>query len=244
MAQIILAINAGSSSVKVSVYSAEKDGHELENLAEAEVSGLSSPPAKLKYSCKGEKKSTADEIDKSEGVDSQNTAFQYILKTLMNDKHLTELASEDHIGIAAHRVVHGGDYSEPQVIDKETMHHIEELTDLAPLHNASALEIVRACIEKLPKTRNIAVFDSQFHQTIPEHVRTIPINQEIAKQNRLRKYVGHQASKTLEYELTMDRAFMELVMLTYFGKLHPIYKGKRRTSQLLHCTSALVHQPA
>ena len=188
MAEIILAINAGSSSVKVSVYS-RQSGQDPRGLAEVEVSGLSSPPAKLKYQCHGQSKADGDEVDASESVDSQDSAFQYILKTLLEDKDLTEISSKDEITYAAHRVVHGGDASEPQVIDDETMHSLEELTVLAPLHNASALNIVRLCRKELPKSKNIAVFDSQFHQTIPEHVRTIPIDQEIAKKNKLRKYV-------------------------------------------------------
>jgi acetate kinase len=90
--------------------------------------------------------------------------------------------------------VHGGDYSSAQLITKETYHHLEDLTDLAPLHNAPALEIIKACMEDLPSSKNIAVFDTQFHQTIPEHIRTYPINQEIAKKNGLRKYGFHGIS--------------------------------------------------
>lgn len=188
MPKLILAINAGSSSVKVSAYATQSE-NDLVQLAEVEVSGLSSPPPKLKYTCHGNKKKSGENLDQAEKIDSQKSAFQYILKTLFEDKDLKELGSKDHIAVVAHRVVHGGDYSDPQIIDKETMHHIEDLTDLAPLHNASALEIVRACIEELPNTKNVAVFDSQFHQTIPRHVSTIPIDQTIAKKNKLKKYV-------------------------------------------------------
>lgn len=188
MANIILAINAGSSSVKVSVYAIGADRSPRE-LAEAEVSGLSSPPASLKYTSHGKRKADKERIDEKESVDSQQTAFQYILKTLLDDEDLEELASKDHISVAAHRVVHGGDYDRSQVIDKETMQCLEGLTDLAPLHNASSLAIVRACLKELPGTKNVAVFDSQFHQTIPEHVRTMPIDQKIARANKLRKYV-------------------------------------------------------
>jgi acetate kinase len=68
------------------------------------------------------------------------------------------------------------------------------LTDLAPLHNASALEIVKACTKLLPKTRNIAHFDSAFHQTLPNATRTYAIDQKIAKKNGLRKYGFHGIS--------------------------------------------------
>lgn len=184
---VILAINAGSSSVKASLF-LSRQGEDPVELAEVEVSGLSSPPAKIKYSCHGQQKVKGDEV---QGVDSQGSAFDHILEVLVGDDDLSEVETRDHITHVAHRVVHGGDYSEPQVIDRDTMHHLEDLTDLAPLHNASALGIVRSCIEKLPKAQNVAVFDSQYHQTIPEHVRTIPIDQTIAKKNKLRKYVCH-----------------------------------------------------
>lgn len=90
--------------------------------------------------------------------------------------------------------MHGGSYSTPQIITQSTYHHLEALTDLAPLHNASALEIIKSCIATLPSARNVAVFDSQFHQTIPEHIRTYPIDQEIARKNGLRKYGFHGIS--------------------------------------------------
>lgn len=117
-----------------------------------------------------------------------------MLTTLINDEKLEAITKKEDIAIACHRVVHGGDYDRPKIINEETYHHLEELTDLAPLHNASALEIVKFCIKDLPKTRNVAVFDSQFHQTIPEYIRTYPINQEVAKANKLRKYGFHGIS--------------------------------------------------
>ena len=191
MSKIILSINAGSSSVKVSVYSAEQ-GQEPIQLAETQIDGLTAPPPKLKYTRGSTTISKDKKLDKN--VSSQNDAFQYMLDELINDKELPSISKKEDIGIVCHRIVHGGDYTESKVIGEETYHHLEALTDLAPLHNASALEIVKFCIKDLPSTRNIAVFDSQFHQTIPEHVRTYPINQDIARKNGLRKYGFHGIS--------------------------------------------------
>ena len=191
MSKIILSINAGSSSVKVFVYSAEQ-GQEPIQLAETQIDGLTAPPPKLKYTRGSTTISKDKKLDKN--VSSQNDAFQYMLDELINDKELPSISKKEDIGIVCHRIVHGGDYTESKVIGEETYHHLEALTDLAPLHNASALEIVKFCIKDLPSTRNIAVFDSQFHQTIPEHVRTYPINQDIARKNGLRKYGFHGIS--------------------------------------------------
>ena len=191
MSKIILSINAGSSSVKISVYSAQQ-GSPPKALAETQIDGLTSPPPLLKYTRGSDSIAKDKKIDSK--IKSQNDAFQYMLDELINDREFSAITKKEDIAIICHRVVHGGSYAAPQIIDSETYHHLENLTDLAPLHNASALEIVRGCIKDLPETRNIAVFDSQFHQTLPEHIRTYPIDQEIAKKNGLRKYGFHGIS--------------------------------------------------
>jgi len=185
--KIILSVNAGSSSVKISVYSAQQ-GHEPTQLAETQIDGLTAPPPELKYTrgatsiCKGQQLTRA--------IHTQNDAFKYMLDELISDPEFPAINKKEDIAIVCHRVVHGGDYETPQEITEETYHHLEALTDLAPLHNASALEIVKYLIKELPRTKNVAVFDSEFHQTIPEHIRTYPINPEIARKNKLRKDVA------------------------------------------------------
>jgi len=191
MAKIILSINAGSSSVKISVYSALK-GKIPQQLAETQIDGLTAPPPQLKYVRKSETVTKDKKVDQK--IETQDEAFNYLLKELIDDKELSEISKKEDITHTCHRVVHGGDYDAPKIINQDTYHRLEELTDLAPLHNASALEIVRSCIKSLPTAKNIAYFDSQFHQTIPEHIRTYPINQEIAKKNGLRKYGFHGIS--------------------------------------------------
>ncbi|KAF2106913.1 Acetokinase family-domain-containing protein [Lophiotrema nucula] len=193
MPEIILSINAGSSSVKISVYKspnhATPDSTPIQ-LAEASIEGLTAPPATLKYS-RGDKSIKGEEI---QDIKSQEDAFRYILDHLTKDDGLPELARHEDIHFACHRVVHGGDYPHSQVIDKETFHHIEELSDLAPLHNAPALSIVEASSKILPGAINVAYFDSAFHATIPDYIHTYPIDQTVAKKNKLRKYGFHGIS--------------------------------------------------
>lgn len=191
MSKIILSVNAGSSSVKISVYQASQ-GQEPKQLCETQIDGLTSPPPQLKYT-RGSS-SIAKDKKLEEKISSQQDAFKYMLDMLIADDDFAHIKKREDIGIVCHRVVHGGDFETPQVIDQKTYHTLEALTDLAPLHNASALEIVRYCIKEMPKTRNVAVFDSEFHQTIPEHIRTYPIDLEIAKKNKLRKYGFHGIS--------------------------------------------------
>ncbi|MCJ1276505.1 hypothetical protein MMC21_004311 [Puttea exsequens] len=186
----ILAINSGSSSVKVSVYKTNKNNEAPVQLANAQISGLTSPPAKFTY----ERGSESIKVCEIDGISSNVDANEYMLDHIINDRGLAEIQNRDDITHVCHRVVHGGDYPAAHVIDRETYHHLEDLTDLAPLHNASALAIIAACHKALPKAKNIAYFDSGFHATMPEAIRTYSINQEIARKNKLRKYGFHGIS--------------------------------------------------
>ncbi|CAJ0546362.1 Ff.00g098350.m01.CDS01 [Fusarium sp. VM40] len=213
--KVILAINAGSSSVKISVYTADKDT-EPQQIAEASIGGLTAPPAALAYTRRGEKVFKAKEI--SESVKNQEDAFDLLLKTFIDDEELREIASKKDIAIASHRIVHGGDYDRSQVITQDTYHHLEELSDLAPLHNGVALSIVDTCISALPDTVNVACFDSQFHTTLPPHIFTYPIDPKIAKSNRLRKYGFHGISyafitRSVAQYLEKDASSLNIIAL-------------------------------
>jgi acetate kinase len=203
--KVILSANAGSSSVKISVYTTSK-GHDPTQIAELQVSGLTSPPPKLDY------KRGSTSVIKSQDVDgkieSQDDAFSLLLQTLIDDPELPRIKEKDHIAVVTHRIVHGGDFKNQEIITPDTYHKIEELNDLAPLHNAKSLEIVESCIKKLPSAINVACFDSQFHSTLPDHIRTYPIDQTIAKSNRLRKYGFHGISY----------AFITRSVAEYLGK--------------------------
>ncbi|KAK3711202.1 hypothetical protein LTR37_009796 [Vermiconidia calcicola] len=189
--KLILSINAGSSSVKVSIFTYTSPTTKPKQIADIQISGLTSPPATLKYSRNGSQQIANKEIL---SVRSAQDAWAYILNTLINDHDFTALQHPDDIEFACHRVVHGGDYERPTRIDQDTFHHLEALSDLAPLHNAGALEIVKAVHDKCPKTTNIAFFDSSFHATIPAPAKTYAINQDIARKNGLRKYGFHGLS--------------------------------------------------
>ncbi|KAJ5916350.1 hypothetical protein N7504_000365 [Penicillium tannophilum] len=187
MTKYILAVNAGSSSVKVTFYTYENPPRAI---ADCQVSGITAPPPALKY----QRGPVKIQEKLKEKLDTPQDAFKYILQRCFNDPDLSEVASETDLAYICHRVVHGGDYKEAVTINDESLHHLEELEDLAPLHNFSALEIIRLCKEELPSVASITFFDSAFHQTMPVHVKTYPIDQEIAKANGLRKYGFHGIS--------------------------------------------------
>jgi len=151
MSKIILSINAGSSSVKVSVYSTSSRSQDPKQLAEAQIDGLTAPPPTLKYE-RGDKKIKGQKI--GEKVESQEGAFRWILEHLEKDEGLPELKRKEDIGFACHRVVHGGDYSRPKVVNEDVYRHVEELSELAPLYvNASSLQ------NSLRKCRNACCSD-------------------------------------------------------------------------------------
>lgn len=188
MSTVILSINAGSSSLKTTLYS-YGDDKDLTSLAKAEVSSISQKPAKLKYSSKG----NSDKRDVDDIAD-HNAAFKHILGLFISDSKVTEVKSKDDIHYTTHRVVQGGDFHEDQLITKETFHKIEALEDLAPLHNKSAVDLMTACHELLPNVTNVACFDSAFHYSLPDPVKTYMIDQKIAKDKGLRKYGFHGLS--------------------------------------------------
>lgn len=123
----ILSVNAGSSSVKITFYSFELPPKPIAN---AEVSGITAPPAKLAYT-KGDK--THKEELKEENLSTPQDAFKFLLKRCFTDPELSEVASSDDLAYICHRVVHGGDYPEAVEINDETYHHLVEIEDLAPL---------------------------------------------------------------------------------------------------------------
>ena len=133
--RIILAINAGSSSLKITLFKVDNSldadigaSSEPERIAAAEISGFTDPPAKQRYA-RGSY-STKNELP---GIKSHSDAFQHILNAFLGDKDLKEVNSKEEISHACHRVVHGGDYASDQFINEDTYHRIEELEDLAPL---------------------------------------------------------------------------------------------------------------
>lgn len=127
MGKYILAVNAGSSSVKVTFYTFETSP---QSIADAQVSGITAPPPTLKYQ-QGPLKMKEELKEK---MSTPQDAFKYILHRCFNDHELSEVASERDLAYICHRVVHGGDYHEAVEINDETLHQLEALEDLAPLY--------------------------------------------------------------------------------------------------------------
>ncbi|KAF2763266.1 acetate kinase [Pseudovirgaria hyperparasitica] len=202
MPPLILAINAGSSSVKVTLYDSSTltSTNTPKSIAQCTIDGLTAPPATLKYHHHQSEKPISREV---EGVTTQEDAFKAIMQQLEQDEGLVEVGSKADYAYVCHRVVHGGEFADAQVVDEETVQRIERLSDLAPLHNTPALTLIRTCTTLLPpKTRQIAFFDTTFHTTLPRAITTYPINRTIAHTNALRKYGFHGLSYASILRLT------------------------------------------
>ncbi|KAK5133213.1 hypothetical protein LTR08_008048 [Meristemomyces frigidus] len=190
MPNIILAINAGSSSVKVSVFTYTTPTADPTELAVIQIAGLTAPPASLSYA-----RGTEHIKNRAlPAVTTQEGAYEHILAHLTADPGLPELSHAADVEFACHRVVHGGAFDRPTRIDSDTYSQLEALSDLAPLHNAGALTIVRAVAAKCPQATNVAFFDNAFHRTLPLAARTYAIDPQIAARNQLRKYGFHGLS--------------------------------------------------
>lgn len=127
---LILAVNAGSSSLKISLYQrVPEDPKAPCLLLTSTISSISSPPAKALFQPTNTHQA-AKHLDSLEpSIRDHESAFNFFLEHLKGDSSI-DRQQVKHI---CHRVVHGGDYTEPTVISEQTYHHIETLSDLAPL---------------------------------------------------------------------------------------------------------------
>ena len=108
---------------------------------------------------------------------------------------LATLGTDHEIAAVGHRVVHGGSlFTSATLITDEVVHQIEELNELAPLHNPPNLLGIRAARAALPDVPHVAVFDTAFHHTLPEPAFTYAIEAELAKKHGIRRYGFHGTS--------------------------------------------------
>jgi acetate kinase len=118
--------------------------------------------------------------------------------------------------VVGHRVVHGGDFDRPVIVDDAVEARIESFCPLAPLHNPVALTGIRTARRQLPTTPQVAVFDTAFHATLPAHARTYAIDAEVAGRFGIRRYGFHGISFSFVSRRAaehLDRPLAELRMI-------------------------------
>jgi len=198
----ILVINCGSSSVKFSLIQPESGISLLSGLAEC----LMTPQASIKITYNnGIKNEQSNSYSLSAPFDHQQA-----LNTLVNK--LNELNLVENIIAVGHRVVHGGEnYSQPTLINDDVKKSIKNLAKLAPLHNPANLIGINACQQAFATLAQIAIFDTAFHQTMPEKAFLYGIPLALYREHGIRRYgfhgtshyfVANQAAKMMEKPLT------------------------------------------
>jgi acetate kinase len=178
----IIAINAGSSSLKFQLF--EMPSEEVITKGIVERIGLKD--SIFTISVNGEKNKEVTDIPNHE------VAVKILLDKLTS---LGIIQSLDEIEGIGHRVVHGGEeFSDSVLINEEVLQKIEELSELAPLHNPANLTGIRAFQQVLPNVPAIAVFDTAFHQTMPENSFLYSLPYDYYKKYGIRKYGFHGTS--------------------------------------------------
>ena len=179
----ILVINAGSSSLKYQLLDMEKE--KLIAKGNCEMIGLSGSVISYKHDGKEEK---------FKGAQNHEEAIKKVLDILV-DKDKGVISSFKEIDAIAHRVVMGGYIFDKSVlITEKVIKDIEKLSSMAPLHNPANAMGMRACKKVMPKTPQVAVFDTAFHSTMPEKAYMYGIKFEDYKKFHLRKYGAHGTS--------------------------------------------------
>ena len=180
----VLVVNCGSSSLKFQLINSETEEVAAKGLCER--IGLD---GRLVYQpTNGEKEVTEAPMP------THTEAIKMVLDALVNEK-TGVLKSLDEVEAIGHRVLHGGaKISDSCIINDEVISVIEECCDLGPLHNPANLMGIRACMELMPGKPNVAVFDTAFHQTMPEKAYMYAIPKKYYDEYKVRKYGFHGTS--------------------------------------------------
>ncbi len=181
----VLVINCGSSSLKYQLIDSETE----EALAVGLCDRIGLEMGDIQYTPAG-----GEKIKKELEIKDHEVAVKLVLEVL-TDKEYGIIDSLDEIGAVGHRVVHGGEkFAESVVITDEVVEAIEECNELAPLHNPANLIGIRACASLMEGVPMVAVFDTAFHQTMPEKAYLYGLPHEYYDKYKIRRYGFHGTS--------------------------------------------------
>ncbi|CZF84671.1 acetate kinase [Grimontia marina] len=181
MSKLVLVLNCGSSSLKFAIIDAQSGDEHLSGLAEC----LHLPEARIKWKLDGK-----HEAQLGEGA-AHKEALSFIVETILASK--PELA--ENLGAIGHRVVHGGEqFTKSALICDSVLKGIEDASSFAPLHNPAHLVGIEAAKAAFPTLKNVAVFDTAFHQTMPEEAFLYALPYKLYKEHGIRRYGMHGTS--------------------------------------------------
>ncbi|WP_394251636.1 acetate/propionate family kinase [Vibrio profundi] len=177
----VLVINSGSSSLKFAVIDSKSGDAIVSGLGEC--FGMAKAVIGWKYN--GEKT--------EEAIDAPDNHHQHAINRIV--RLMDTLGFTDELVAVGHRIVHGGEkFTSTVRIDNEVLAEIENLSDLAPLHNPAGAKGIEAAMQAFPSLPQFAVFDTAFHQTMPQKAFTGAISNELYKEYGIRRYGFHGTS--------------------------------------------------
>lgn len=181
MSKLVLVLNCGSSSLKFAIVDADSGNEHLTGLAEC----LHLPEARIKWKLDG--KHEAQLGDNA----AHDEALKFIVETILASK--PELAEQ--LKAIGHRVVHGGEkFTQSALINDDVLKGIEDCATLAPLHNPAAIIGIKAAQKAFPNLPMSAVFDTAFHQSMPEEAYLYALPYNLYKEYGIRRYGMHGTS--------------------------------------------------
>ncbi len=181
----VLVINCGSSSLKFQLIDSDSEKVIAKGLCER----IGIDGSVISYSPAG-----GEKIINETPMPDHKRAIELVIAALTDEK-TGVVKSLSEIGAVGHRIVHGGEkFTKSVVITDEVKKAIEDVSDLAPLHNPANLIGVNACEELMPGVKNVAVFDTAFHQTMPEESYLYGLPYDLYEKYRIRRYGFHGTS--------------------------------------------------
>ncbi len=181
----ILVVNCGSSTIKYQLVEPKTE----KALAKGSVERIGMEDAVITH-----KPYDRDEIKISSEIIDHSAGIEYVISILLSKNHGV-IESKDEIGAVGHRVVHGGEiFSGSVLIDDDVLKQIRACIEFAPLHNPHNLRGIDACMKFMPGVPQVAVFDTAFHQQMPEAAYIYGIPYSLYKKYGLRRYGFHGTS--------------------------------------------------
>ena len=181
----IFVVNCGSSSIKYQLIDMQDESVIAKGLVER---------IGIEGSCLTHTPAGKDKVKLESEIPDHVDGIKKVLAALV-DPNYGVIKSTDEIDAVGHRVVHGGEiFSESVVITEEILKQIEGLSDMAPLHQPPNVAGIRACQKVMPNTPQVAVFDTAFHQTMPQTAYMFGVKYEEYEKYGIRKYGFHGTS--------------------------------------------------
>ena len=181
----ILVINCGSSSLKYQLIDMETE----ELMAKGLVERIGIEGSRIKHETIGKEKKTIETP-----MQDHKRALELVMESLTNEEY-GAIKSLDEIDAVGHRVVHGGeDFAQSVIIDEKVLKGIEDNVEIAPLHNPPNIIGIKACQRLLSNVKQVAVFDTAFHQTMPAESYIYALPYEYYEKYKIRRFGFHGTS--------------------------------------------------